>query len=426
MTFWMVLLALTMPPEISLVGRLMIADVVCIGIVGWAVLTRNLPPMHRVERTFYVLATVWLVTQIVTDIYVQSAPEDYLRGWARIVFFMINFTAVRIVLNRSLERAMFFLTLVLLAAALKFALGNGNVEKTGELATDWKFGYGAAFTVFCMYAGAQVQRLLRVAQMSTFGALAAAAVNLALNARSLFGQAAFAALIGPMAAARGRRRINTSTILLALALAGAGGFMTVETYSYAAEQGLLGQDAKDKYERQAENNLGLLLSGRTELLGSLDAVSDSPIIGYGSYARDSYYADLRFLRLQQAGIPTPRDIDSDRIPTHSFLFGAWVEAGILGALFWFWVLFATVRAVRQSLEQPGIYTSLIIFAAIALAWDVAFSPFGLDRRIVTPALLNIMLLITMAAQAKTGEAVAEPAPTRTPATVLRRRHHPLR
>lgn len=71
-----------------------------------------------------------------------------------------------------------------------------------------------------------------------------------------------------------------------------------------------------------------------------------------------------------------------------------MEAGILGAVFWMWVLFATGRAVLRELQKPGLYTPLIVFAAIALAWDVLFSPFGLDRRIVTPALLNIMLLLT--------------------------------
>ncbi|MCW1843764.1 hypothetical protein [Prosthecomicrobium hirschii] len=96
----------------------------------------------------------------------------------------------------------------------------------------------------------------------------------------------------------------------------------------------MGQNAQVKYDRQANSDLGLLLGGRNELLCLLDGIMDSPIIGYGSFARDSHYAGLRFIRLQQAGITTSQDIGSDRIPTHSFLFGAWIDARIVGAAFW--------------------------------------------------------------------------------------------
>lgn len=418
MTFWMLLLAVTMPLEVGVVGRLMAAEILCVALVAWAILAGRSPPLHSAGRAFYILASVWLLAQIATDLHVGSETQDFLRGSARIVFFMIDFTAVRIITRNNLDRAMLFLVVVLIGAAAKFYLGTGNLEKTGEFHLDWKFGYGQAFTITALFVGAWLSALARTNIAGSALGFAAAVFNLFLNARSLFGQTAFAAFVGTILSMRRKARIGTRTLALLGVLALGGGFGAVQIYSYAASEGLLGQGAKEKYERQANSDLGLLFGGRTELLGSLDAIADSPIIGYGSYGRDIRYAELRLLRLQQAGMATSRDVDSDRIPTHSFLFGAWVEAGLPGSLLWFWVLFATARGMLAAAKHPGPYTSLIIFAGIALAWDVLFSPFGLDRRIVTPALLNIMLLVAARA------AGSSSAPTRPPPAPWRRRIAP--
>lgn len=415
MKIWMLLFALAIPPEISLTGRLMFADILCVGIVMWAFFFKKIPALHPVEKTFYVLASVWLFTQILTDIYVQSDLEDYMRGWLRIIFFMINFTAVRVLVDRKFDRALFLLLAVSIGAALKFYVGSGNIEKTGELQLDWKFGYGSAFTVFTIYAGIQLSRILEIRNLGTLAALGAAAINLSMNARSLFGQTVFAALTGPiMSARKSAKRISMTTILFAGVFVAGGGYLAVTAYSYAASEGILGQAAKDKYNRQTDSGLGLLFSGRTELLGSLDAIADSPVVGYGSYARNAYYADLRLLRLREAGMEVSSasaKAVSDRIPTHSFLFGAWVEAGFLGALFWMWVLYVTCKAMLQVLRQPNRYTSLLIFTAIALGWDILFSPFGLDRRIVIPVYLQIMFLLVASASSRPAAGSARPSPS---------------
>ena len=39
------------------------------------------------------------------------------------------------------------------------------------------------------------------------------------------------------------------------------------------------------------------------------------------------------------------------IPEHSYILGAWVSAGILGAVFWFWVFILVVRALSRSIPR---------------------------------------------------------------------------
>lgn len=379
--------------EINLVGRLMVADLVSVTILGLAIATRGLPRLLPGEKYFYGLAFVWLLSLMLTDIYRGTEFGQYSRGWANIAFFILNYAAMRAVTRGSAKNSIYFMLLILVCAAIKFYFGTGNIIKTGILIIDWRFGYGIAFTAAVLVFIAHLNSRAVASRSNFFLAFGVSALNLFMNARSLFGQSAMAAIIGFIATGDRKLRLKPSTFLPLAVLGVAAGLAVVEVYSYTAKSGLLGIEAQAKYERQAENDLGLLLGGRTELLGSLDAIADSPVIGYGSYARDRTYALLRLIRLQQARIvPTSLDLKSDRIPTHSFLFGAWVEAGILGAVFWVWVLYVTIKCIILSIENPNPFTAFVVFVGLLLAWDILFSPFGLDRRIVIPAMLNLILV----------------------------------
>lgn len=422
----MILVAALMPFEVNIVGRLMASEVVCIIIVVGFFASGRSFRFSKQEKLFYILLLIWLANQALTDIYLGTPFIDYTRGWSRMVFFALNFTAMHVLIDGKRERAVLLYVLIAMGAAVKFYTGSGNIEKTGELNLDWKFGYGAAFTILVMYIGARLTRNPSSPGPSAMLGLGAAAVNLAMNARSLFGQSAAGSILALLARSAQRTGMGSRSLALIGISTICVGYGLVELYSYAASEGILGADAKTKYERQADNDLGLLLGGRTELLGSLAAIGDSPIIGYGSYARDLYYAELRFVQLQQAGIiPMSKDIEDDRIPTHSFLFGAWVEAGILGALFWIWMLYVVARGMFQTIKQPDRYTSLILFAGTAFAWDILFSPFGLDRRLVAPAMLHVILWAGPLAAPWTNPA-AQSHPPATGRRLLRPVRPPLR
>jgi len=89
---------------------------------------------------------------------------------------------------------------------------------------------------------------------------------------------------------------------------------------------------------QAHGEYGLIVGGRSEILVSAQAIMDSPILGHGSWAKNEEYAAmLNYLR-ESMGYVAQGKHESGLIPTHSHIFGAWVEAGILGAVFWLWIL----------------------------------------------------------------------------------------
>jgi hypothetical protein len=86
----------------------------------------------------------------------------------------------------------------------------------------------------------------------------------------------------------------------------------------------------------------------------------------------------------------PRD---DLIPTHSYIFGAWVEAGIGGALFWLFFLCFTIRTFLQvSGSEPLLL--LFAFGGFQMVWDTFFSPLGMPTRFLAPFLMAAIVQLS--------------------------------
>ena len=79
------------------------------------------------------------------------------------------------------------------------------------------------------------------------------------------------------------------------------------------------------------------------------------------------------------------------IPTHSYILGAWVEAGILGVPIWIYLMWLIVRALYAILKQHLFPNVLVTLAGFSLLWDIPFSPFGTSSRFLVPAQICIML-----------------------------------
>jgi hypothetical protein len=71
--------------------------------------------------------------------------------------------------------------------------------------------------------------------------------------------------------------------------------------------------------------------------------------------------------------------------------GAWVEAGIAGAIFWLWVLILTARAMIGVYSAKVELVVLITFFAFTLLWNIPFSPFGGEGRLYTAYYISLMM-----------------------------------
>jgi hypothetical protein len=339
--------------------------------------------------TILALGTLWLVAQIVTDLVQHSAPEDYLRGWLRIALILVSFIVVWTVVCTSLVRFVLFGLGVTLGG-----LATLYVQPSDQmLDSPWKFGLSSPITALVVtgvaFAGRRYLRIVVPLVLLTV-------VHSYANTRSLalicLLTAAYS--VFQMSMAGKRRRMGGGRIALLAGTAAICIFGFTTLYSYYAEQGVFGVYAQQKLEAQSGQG-GLLLGGRSEILASGQAILDSPFLGHGSWARDPAYAAILEENRAALGYKVFQGgKKDDLIPTHSHIFGSWVEAGLAGAIFWLYVFFYAIRSLMKVSGQEPLLP-LFAYTGFVFLWDVFFSPISAERRFVTPYYIAAMILLRL-------------------------------
>ena len=299
--------------EITIIGRLFITEILLLVMLAWLWGSRDRPAL---PRWFLVLWAGWLLSQIVTDVFVGSAFRDLARGWAGIVFTLTNFAGIMVLVSTP-KRARIFAFGLAVAGCLGLLL----VPHPNAAADPWKWGLALpiGLVIAAGLSGRAGNRLpwLTVAFFVAFGAL-----NLMLNYRSLGGISLLTAGYLSLSAVVGRRESaahqTTLRAVLGLVFLAMAGLAVLGLYSAAASQGLLGSEAKSKYLLQA-GAFGALLGGRPEALVSTQAILDSPILGHGSWAKDPTYAKLLAERQKALGYAVSAEYVGHKLDPCSFI-----------------------------------------------------------------------------------------------------------
>jgi O-antigen ligase len=331
---------------------------------------------------------------VVTDVIRQPLFDDVVRGWAMIFFFGTTFVAVYLLIdNRRLRFAVFSIGLAV------GGIAEAHFSPTGKfgnlpLAISWRYGIGQSVCLLAL----GLPFILRSSPVwRVYGlwvSFVLAPIHLLLNGRSLFGIVMTSGGATLFARFFKQRRLSSATIALIVVATALFGWSAATAYQYAVTSGFLGNEALQKYESQTSSDLGILFASRSEFLAAIPAIADSPLIGHGSWGRDWSYVLQRVAALQYAGyrFDVNAALGNDLIPSHSHILGAWVQAGILGALFWSWILILAVRAISRMLLSPNSLP-LAAYMLFSLIWDVLFSPFGADQRFIVPAYICCAILL---------------------------------
>jgi len=142
-----------------------------------------------------------------------------------------------------------------------------------------------------------------------------------------------------------------------------------------ALNGYLGFDEMVKFKDQS-GPLGVLIGGRQELLTSFYAIKESPILGYGSWARSPFYEGLLSDLLEQLGYTTQAvAYFGDRIPTHSHIFGSWINAGIFGVFIWIWFLYISIKGILINSMKNDSWNAFFYFICFLMIWTIFFGNF---------------------------------------------------
>ena len=377
------------------IGNLLGSDILFVLAFLCLLMRRKIRLSSPLAKRCVLLILLWLAAQVVTDIVRRSAFEDYARGWSKILLTLIAFTVLYPLLYGRRRRILLYGWGLALGAALLFWF---NPDRLGE-DHPWKFGisYPITLAVF-LWISRRSSRTVEAVLLAVLIGL----LNVYLNARSRGGFClATAAYL--VAGSLWRRRgsppvhVHLKTILVSATAMILAGLLVISAYEYAAGAGLLGNEARRKYEAQASGKFGILLGGRSDLLGAFAAVYDSPLLGHGSWARDPRYVLLDLQAMAQFGYENTEDMENElvsngfRIPAHSFLLEGWVESGLAGAVFWGWVFLVGLGALLRFRPARLEFSPIAAFGVCSLLWDIAFTSYGSQYRLIAPYYIVILM-----------------------------------
>lgn len=400
--------------EVPGVGTIYLAELCLIGLLPVLVVLRGKALLSGPLGLILMMGLVYFCAQVVTDVIRETPFGDYSRGWSKILFLLLSFISCYLLTAGNRARIVCYAGGLVLGSTI-YLLTHNPLSAIG-----WKFGFAGSTTTLLLMSFMLVP-VLR-SPRSLIGPMilvALGAFSAFMDFRSWGGilmvSAAFLSVpaILHMFGLRPKPLSYGRMLVIGVLLLGTA-FAALKVYGSAAQSGLLGEKSKDKYETQsALGDLGILLGGRNESLVTVQAIMDSPLIGHGSWAKDRYYAELRQVMLYKLGF-TNRFIkpENDLIPTHSHLLGAWVEAGLGGALFWLVILGMIMATLRQLYASSDRMRPYLVFLMFLFIWDILFSPFGAQRRLTNGFLLVAMLYAlrtsSMAWQTRTTSIDSEP------------------
>jgi hypothetical protein len=372
--------------QVKVIGILNGADVMILAVFLYFAYRGKIRIATPAGKGFVVLCSLWLASQCVTDIVRHTAFEDYSRGWSAIGFTLMGFVVLYMLLYGQPRRLVLYGWGLVTGTVLTYFISPNRFAAESP----WKFGlaFPVNLAVFLFVSSEKCRGYWRITLSAILGV-----IDIFMGTRSLGGVclvAAFYFLVTLFLRGKGAesRKLKTGSIvaLAASILLGVAGIAWA--YQYSATAGILGEDAREKYEQQSKGDYGILIGGRPDLLGAIPAIYDSPILGHGSWVKGWIYllAEQQALTLMgyDAFALTHEAVENGLMPAHSYLLQAWIWAGVLGALFWAWVFVLTARILMRVYPPTAALLPLASFMAFSLLWDILFSPYGATERVVFP------------------------------------------
>jgi hypothetical protein len=333
---------------------------------------------------FYLATGAWVLGTVIADTYNGIGGYNWLKGLARVVFFLLDFMALAIWIDGKTRR------MVVFALSIAVVLFGSAWAYRGSFTVQWKFGMaqsvGIVALLICSYFYVQ-RRYGRCVLIF----LILAGLSLANGFRSQLAVLFIsAALILPLSEKARRSgspgEQNLFKVFVVLALAGGAAYAANTVIQYAAKKGFFDESTQAKFEQQAQGDYGVLFGGRPETLVAIQAIRDSPIIGHGSFAYGEKYVEMKQDIMYEHGYSDsddPEVLFYPTIPTHSHLTLAWVEGGIFGGICWIYIFILTLRALVRLVSLHPPLAPLYSYLLIGFLWDILYSPFGSINRILS-------------------------------------------
>lgn len=381
--------------RVSLLGEISIGEILAVAYTAFRLCSL------RVERRLaplLALTIMWCVAQGLSDIQNGSDGLTSLKGVLAPLVFFGTVYAIAAHFGRGQERRIWFF----LAGTTLFQMySTVFTPDEAALLNPWKWGFATPVLALLLVT-LSLRRPGKLVTVCCLVAFAAASVYMDFRsnaAMALMGaivymcrDGAFLRRLANLVRAPGGIVLIFSVLAIAIYVLNVVFSMV---FAHSAEFGFLSPEAVHKYTVQATSEFGVLFGGRSEAVISIKAFLDAPLLGHGSWAIDRHgYVDEYNRLTHQLGMALTdsyEELDTDMIPTHSYLMGAMVWCGVAGGVFW---LSVVGMCLRMFLLQARIVPIYFCVALPQFIWDAFFSPFGAANRWQAGVFVGVMFAWT--------------------------------
>jgi len=367
--------------RVVLLGEIYIGELLALCMTAYGLssfkVDRKLAPL-------FALTLMWCIAQSLSDIQNHTDLTTSLKGVLAPLVFFGTVYAIATHFNHGQERRIWYF----LAGTTIFQMWETVMNPMeAALMNPWKWGFATPLLALLLaYLSAR-----RAGKLSTVGCLLAfSATSIVFDFRSLAAMAVLGAIVFLARNSSFVRKLGYlvrkpgGVLLIFAVLATVIYILNVVftlIFAHSAEFGFLSPESVHKYTVQATSEYGILFGGRSEIVISVKAFLDAPLLGHGSWALDRHgYVDEYNRLTHQMGMAlTDRfdELESPMIPTHSYLMGAMVWCGIAGGIFWLSVVGGCLRMFLLQARYMPVYFCVALPQFI---WDAFFSPFGAANR----------------------------------------------
>jgi len=364
--------------SVNLVGNMPLAEFVVLTIMAVLVVQTAIGSRVRTELFCMPLFWIFVVAQVIalaayifSDLYRGSSTNDMIRGWSRMIFLGIDVIAITYLFGANASCFIWSQVGLMLGGALAVLLTGAQYDAY------WKFGFGGPATIAVFMISPFFGRLICI---GLIGALAM--IHLRLDFRSMGGVCLLASML---LCVHGLPRQFRALILIPALVGGTAFTLWMNS-----------RQRDEDVERGSRSNV----ERSAMLVAASEAISDSPMIGQGSwFSKSRVMENFQFLRSEGARLAGVHgysvDDDDVNVAVHSQLLVSIAEGGIFGGTFFIvfgamlaWALwYCTIRRAWDA-KIP-----FYIFFLLNATWNLFFSPFSGAHRLGIATACGLICLL---------------------------------
>ena len=386
---WLALiLGLVMVVRIRVVGTFLLSELILLAMFPF---TGHVPRKSGLVKKLHLFSILWLIGTVISNIENEIDIIDFVKG---VFFLVVMILIIRPLYWLLVDKPERYILII-------FGMGLTSIlsplfAQNEEVAQTWKMEIFIFYYIFAFFSGlASVLFFKGRRVLSLLIIEAASIIGLFYGSRNLFLTTTVSCVLLYIIINNKsditkqvllfRHRLIRLSMTMFLAL-----LLIDFTYEYMAKSRILGDAAYSKYMNQIDAGGNVLKGGRIHFFMGIELIKMKPIVGWGSYAKDDWGFSKQYF--EDNDIPGAGDTGNDTLPAHSAIVGAWMQNGILGGLFWFFILFIVFKIFRSGcFLYENRLLGILVFGLFSQLWDWFFSPLG--NRITFISYILVLIII---------------------------------